>query len=127
MSAVSCAKVLILWALWHGSFLNQVPLALILVSLLNGRTHVKELLVAHVVVQQREHAMEPVHVVFVELPDIEGTLNLIWQLVELLNVSKQASLIEAWDVLELQEAKSGHLLIDLSSDFVLRALHVDSR
>ena len=127
MCAISCAKALILWALWHGSFLNQVPLALILVSLFNGRTHVKELLVAHVVVQQREHAMEPVHIVFVELSDIEGTLNLIRQLVELLNVGKQASLIKTWDVLELQEAESGHLLIDLSSDFVLRALHVDSR
>ena len=46
---------------------------------------------------------------------------------ELFDVGKQASLIETWDVLELQEAKSGHLLVDLSRDFLLRALHVNSR
>ena len=70
MRAISSAKALVLGPLRHGSFLNKVPLTLILISLLDGRTHIEELLVADVVVQEWEHAMEPVCIVFVELSDI---------------------------------------------------------
>lgn len=52
----------ILRLLRHRSFLNKVALSLILVSLLDRTSHIHELFVTHIVVNEREESVESVFI-----------------------------------------------------------------
>ena len=80
---------------------------------------------ARVVVKERSESMEHVLVLWVVMVRVQLSLLAVWHRVELFDVPQEILLIEAFNVCQLHEAKSCHLLEYTLNYIYIWCFHID--
>jgi len=116
----------ILWVSREGGLLVQGILFLFFAKSCIVTTHVKHFFVRGVVINERDKASIGVRIVLIELLQFESMLDFVGQRMELPHDAQKFSLVEAWDVLQVEETEVGAHVHDVGNDCFFRILHVNS-